>query len=162
MAFNRISKRCISTFTEVVSFYSADKLNDLPVSKPRKKSDGKVIGKAAQSFSVSNDRNPAFPAYIVGHLSLPPQGVKDAESVGMCTQVFTVIRGQAKSIEVAYGDPDHESVTWDPKHAERFLLSVGDNFLVPPGNSYRLENHSNSTECLLSWTIIRSAKKDDE
>jgi centromere protein C len=133
--------------------------------KTRKKSDGNVVGKAAQSFLMANELNRSFPGYIVGHLILPPQGIKDAESVGMCAQVFTVVRGQAKSIEIAYGDPEHEAVKWDPKHAERFLLSVGDNFLVPPGNSYRLQNHSHSTECLLSWTIIRhnpSRGKEEE
>ena len=142
-------------FTEVVSYVSSAKSNDLPMSKTRKKSEGKIVGKAAQSFQMSNEENPAFPGYIVGHLLLPPKGIKDAESVGMCAQVFTVVKGQANSIEVAYGDPDHESATWDPLNAERFLLAPGDNFLVPPGNSYRLRNHSTSTECLLSWTIIR-------
>ena len=141
--------------TEVVSYIATAKTNKLPISKARKKSEGKVVGKAAQSFLMSNEQNPAFPGYIVGHLQLPAQGIKDAESVGLCAQVFTVVRGQAKSIEVAYGDPDHEAATWDPEHAERFLLSAGDNFLVPPGNSYRLQNHSTTMDCLLSWTIIR-------
>jgi centromere protein C len=138
-----------------VSYVTTAKSNDLPIAKTRKKSEGKVVGKAAQSFQMSNEENPAFPGYIVGHLLLPPKGIKDAESVGLCAQVFTVVRGQANSTEIAYGDPDHEKATWDPAHAERFLLSAGDNFLVPPGNSYRLQNHSTTAECLLSWTIIR-------
>jgi centromere protein C len=155
----------VSTFPEVVSYLASADLSALPKPPSRKKSDGNVVGIAAQSFVMPNEKNRAFPGYIVGHLILPPQGIKDAESVGMCAQVFTVVRGQAKSVEIAFGDPEHESVVWDPKHAERFLLSVGDNFLVPPGNSYRLQNHSNSTECLLSWTIIRHdpnrEKKED-
>lgn len=128
---------------------------DLPLSRSRKKNEGKVVGKAAQSFHMANDENPAFPGYIVGSLVLPPRGIKDAESVGLCAQVFTVVRGQSQSIEIAYGDPENESSTWDPSTAERFLVSQGDNFLVPPGNTYRVQNHSRTTEALLSWTIVR-------
>lgn len=104
---------------------------------------------------MTNDENPAYPGYIVGSLVLPPKAIKDAESVGLCAQVFTIVKGQAGSIEIAFGDPDQEGAVWDPDSAERFLLSVGDNFLIPPGNSYRIQNHSKTTEALLSWTIIR-------
>lgn len=131
------------------------KATDLPLLKSRKKSEGKVVGKAAQSFVMANEENPSYPGYIVGSLILPPEGIKDAESVGMCAQVFTVVKGQAGSLEVAYGDPENETGTWDAAHAERFLLSVGDNFLVPPANKYRLQNHSKTTSCSLTWVIVR-------
>ena len=122
-------------------------IRELPLVESRKKSEGKVVGKAAQSFSIAND-DPLFPGYIVGSLLLPPKAIKDQESVRKCAQIFTVIRGQPKAVEIAYFDDDDNVV-------ERFLLSQGDNALVPPENSYRLENHSGTTDTLLSWTIIR-------
>jgi centromere protein C len=128
---------------------------ELPLSKYRKKSEGTVVGFAAQAFNMTNTENPAFPGYIVGTLDLPPKGIKDAESVGLCAQVFTVVQAQPDALELAFGDPDESGVDWNPKTAERFLLSVGDTFLVPPGNAYRLQNHSKTTDCLMSWTIVR-------
>ena len=134
--------------TEVASYFANLKPRALPVVKSRKKSDGKVVGLAAQSFSMTNE-DPAFPGYIVGSLVLPPKGIKDEESVRLCSQVFTVVRCQAKALEVAYFDEDDNPM-------EHFLLSKGDNVLVPPENKYRLQNHSKTTEALLSWTIIRN------
>lgn len=66
-----------------------------------------------------------------------------------------MVRGQPGSIEVAFGDPENESTIWNPEMAEHFLLEQGDNFLVPPGNTYRIENHSKIMDALLSWTIVR-------
>lgn len=138
---------------EVVSYLNETRGKDLPLSRSRRKSEGKVVGKAAQSFAMSNEETPALPGYIVGHLFLPPRGIKDAESVGLCAQIFTVVKAQAQSIEIAFAE--NESSSWDPNGVERFLLSEGDNFFVPPGNTYRIQNHSKSTECLFSWTIVR-------
>ena len=46
------------------------------------------------------------------------------------------------------------------------LLKKGDSFYVPPGNIYRLENHSTAKSCMLFWTIIKpiemEAPKDEE
>jgi len=140
---------------EVVSYFASAEPRDLPLAKTRKKNEGKVVGKAAQSFHMTNEENPSFPGYIVGSLILPPRGIKDAEAVGLCAQVFTVVRGQPRSIEIAYGDPDNGQAVWEPATAERFMLSQGDNFFIPPGNTYRIQNHSKTTEALLSWTIIR-------
>ena len=91
----------------------------------------------------------------MGNLILPPRGIKDPESVGSCAQTFTVVKNQPGSLEVAYGDADETDGTLIPETAQRFLLSSGDMFRIPPGNCYRLENHSKSTECYLTWTIIR-------
>jgi len=140
--------------TEVVSYHASMKSYDLPLPKTRKKKEGKVVGKAGQSFLMSNELNPTFPSYMVGSLVLPPKGIKDAESVGLHAEVFTVVWGEPRSIEVAYGDPDNNNI-FAPATAERFLLSQGDNFLIPPGSTYRLENHSQTTEALFSWTMIR-------
>jgi len=95
----------------------------------------------------------------MGNLTLPPKGIKDSEGVGMCAQVFTVVSCQPLAMEVAYSDPEHdlEENTFNPETAERFLLQKGDMFRIPPGNSYRLCNHSKSDEAFLTWTIVRPA-----
>jgi len=93
--------------TEVVACQSKMEARDLPLSKSRKKAEGKVVGKAAQSFHMTNEENPVFPGCIVRSLILPPRAIKDAESVGACVQVFNVVKGQAGSIKIAFGDPDH-------------------------------------------------------
>jgi centromere protein C len=114
-----------------------------------------VTGKAAQAFNVQSNEDDNYVGYIMGNLLLPPKGIKDSESVGPCAQTFTVCSCQPKALEVAYGDPDNAGNELDPYSAQRFLLGPGDMFRVPPGNSYRLENHSIVTDCLLTWTIIR-------
>ena len=129
--------------------------SNLPISKKRKKAEGKVTGKAAQAFNVDCSGSDDYVGYIMGNLILPPKGIKDSESVGPCAQTFTVCRAQPKAVEVAFGDPDQPDGELDAETAQRFLLGPGDMFRVPPGNSYRLENHSEGTECLLTWTIIR-------
>jgi len=142
-------------FKEVVSYASMMEGSELPLSKKRKKTEGKVTGRAAQAFNVSSSDDDNYVGYIMGNLVLPPRGIKDSESVGPCAQTFTVCSCQPKALEVAYGDPDNTNNELDPETAQRFLLSSGDMFRVPPGNSYRLENHSTGTDCLLTWTIIR-------
>jgi centromere protein C len=87
--------------------------------------------------------------------------MKDSESVGPCAQTFTVVRNQPQSLEVAYGDPATMDGELDPATAQRFLLSSGDMFRIPPGNCYRLMNYSKDTECYLTWTIIRSFDRPD-
>ena len=128
--------------------------SDLPISKKRKFSEGNITGKAAQAFNISSDHDD-YVGYIMGNLLLPPKGIKDSESVGPCAQTFTVCNCQPKALEIAYGDPDQPDGELDAETAQRFLLGPGDMFRVPPGNTYRLENHSEATECLLTWTIIR-------
>jgi centromere protein C len=141
---------------EVVSYSTAMVPSDLPVGKARRKSEGKATGKAAQAFNVKNDQQGNYCGYIMGNLALPPGGIKDAESVGPCSQTFTVCLGQPQALEVAYNDPDEpDGGDLNPKTAQRFLLGPGDLFRVPAGNCYRLENHSKESDCLLTWTIIK-------
>ena len=92
---------------------------------------------------------------LLGSLQLPPTGIKDPESAGSCSLSFTVCSAQPKSVELAFGDPNEDEGAVTPKTAQRFLLGPGDMFRVLPGNSYRLENHSKTTDAFLSWTIIR-------
>lgn len=142
--------------SEVVAYASEMKHHDLPITKPRKKSESKLTSKACQAFDIKYDDDDIYrPGYIMGNLILAPTAIKDSESVGTFAQTFTVCTCQPKALEVAYGDPDQPGGALDPATAQRFLLSPGDLFRVPPGNSYRLENHSQRTDAVLTWTIIR-------
>jgi centromere protein C len=139
----------------VVSYAKNLESSALPVGKDRTKEEGKVAGLASQGFNIPNDDNDNYVGYIMGNLLLPPRGIKDAESVGPCSQTFTVCTGQPNALEVSFGDPDLPEGQLDRDTAQRFFLGPGDLFRVPPGNCYRLHNHSRSHECLLTWTIIR-------
>jgi len=141
--------------TGIVAYNDDLEPRNLPLSKSRKKGEGKVVGQASSAFNVPNEDNSDYVGYIMGNLTLPPKGIKDSESVGFCAQTFTVVTGQAGALEIAYGDPDQMNGTLDPETAHRFLLGPKDLFRIPPGNCYRLENHSKHAECFLTWTIIR-------
>ena len=150
----KISLFCVFLLADVVAYKEDLAPRKLPTGK-RKKNESKVVGKGSQAFNVSPEGN-QYPGYIMGHLDFLPRAIKDAESVGACAQTFTVVTGQRKALEVAYSDPDANNGEFDPKTATRFLLSPGDMFRVPPGNCYRLENHSKTVDSLLTWTIIRA------
>jgi hypothetical protein len=128
---------------------------DLPKGK-RSKGESSIVGKAAQAFKVKEE--PAMPGYIMGNLILPPQGIKDQEGVGRCSQGFNVGDCQPQSIEVAIADPDINDGKFDAPTAQRFLLSKGDMFHIPAGNVYRIQNHSRTIGCTLYWTIIRPVR----
>jgi centromere protein C len=138
----------------VIGYVDSLPARPLPMGAGRLKSEGKVVCLAAQAFNISNADSP-FPGYLMGNLILPPKGIKDAESVGTCAQTFTCVYGQPGSIEVAYSDPDVRDGTLDPMTASRFFVKQGDMFRIPPGNCYRVENHSKEAEAYLTWTIIR-------
>ena len=139
--------------------YSEDLVgHQLPTTK-RSKGESNVFGLAAQAFNVPSDSSTLMPGYITGNLVLPPKGIKDAEGVGICAQVFNIGDCQPKSIEVAIADPDYNDGKFESKTAQRFFLSKGEMFHVPPGNIYRIENHSKKTKCTLFWTIIRPMKQ---
>mmetsp|Transcript_1695 Transcript_1695/g.3644 ORF Transcript_1695/g.3644 Transcript_1695/m.3644 type:complete len:755 (+) Transcript_1695:289-2553(+) len=140
---------------KVIAYADGLEASDLPLSNQRDEKDGFVVGQAAQAFNIPNDDNDNYVGYIMGNLRLPPKAIKDAESVGPCSQTFTVFSCQPKSLEIAYGDPDLPEGILDPLSAQRFYLSPGDMFRVPPGNCYRLQNRSKTTDAFLTWTIIR-------
>ena len=125
----------------------------LPITADRPRG-REAVGTAAQSFSVS-EISGAFPGWISGYCLLPPLGIKDAEGVGLCSQVFFVGECQDQALEFAMATPDPEEPNFNKDTAQRFLLSRGDHFYVPPNNVYRLENHSMTTPCKLYWTIVR-------
>ena len=146
----------ITLSTEIVSRSRNLERHDLPLPKTRTKAEGKVVARAAQAFnSPANPENDDYVGYIMGHLALPPKGIKDSESSGRCAHTFTVCHCQPNALEVAYADPDDEDGVFDPDSAQRLLLNPGDMFRVPQGNSYRIQNHSTTMECLLTWTIIK-------
>ena len=70
-------------------------------------------------------------------------------------QVFFVSECQAKGLEVAIALPKERPVNFEAESAQRYLLSPGDQFFVPPNNVYRLENHSTLKACKLFWAIIK-------
>ena len=127
----------------------------MPLGDERTEDESQKVGKAGQAFNVMNDDNNNYPGHIMGSLILPPNAIKDPESVGPCAQTFTVVSGQRGAVEVAYADPDGPDGVYEADSAQRFLLGPGDMFRVPPGNCYRLQNHSTMTDCMLTWTIIR-------
>mmetsp|Transcript_17308 Transcript_17308/g.21151 ORF Transcript_17308/g.21151 Transcript_17308/m.21151 type:complete len:756 (-) Transcript_17308:470-2737(-) len=131
--------------------------HELPHIK-RNKGESKVFGLAAQAFNISADFSTLMPGYITGNLVLPPKGIKDAEGVGLCAQVFNIGDCQPKSVEVSIADPAINDGKYESKSAQRYFLSKGAMFHVPPGNIYRIENHSKKSECTLYWTIIRPMK----
>jgi hypothetical protein len=105
-----------------------------------------------QSFNAPTASG-RFCGWLSGLVNLPPSAIKDAEGVGSCLQHFHVIECQPKALEFALANP--EDGMFQNENAQRFLLSKGDAFYVPPGNMYRLENHSTSEACILSYVIIR-------
>ena len=62
--------------------------------------------------------------------------------MGLCTQVFNVGNCQPNLLEFALADPDGQDGEFDPKTGQQYMLSKGDVFQIPPGNVYRIENHS--------------------
>mmetsp|Transcript_25517 Transcript_25517/g.43035 ORF Transcript_25517/g.43035 Transcript_25517/m.43035 type:complete len:639 (-) Transcript_25517:6149-8065(-) len=118
-----------------------------------------VVGVAAQSFNV-----PEIPqkmsGWISGFCELPPGGIKDAEGVGECCQVFQVASCQDGSVEFGLAHPSEEE--WVDTLAQRTVLKARDSFYVPPGNIYRLENHSKVEPCVIYWTIIRPLEEAED
>ena len=86
-------------------------------------------------------------------MELPPGAIKDAEGVGECSQVFFVTDCQDGALEVGIADPSDEE--WNDDIAQRLCLKKGDSFFIPPGNIYRLENHSEDVSVMINWTIIK-------
>ncbi len=115
---------------------------DLPLPDTRKKSEGTVVGKAAQAFNVPTDADDNYVSYILGSLQLPPTGIKDPESAGSCSLSFTVCSAQPKSVELAFGDPNEDEGAITPKTAQTVGKPFQDYGCIP-----LVDNHSSSTQC---------------
>jgi len=145
------------TNVKIVSYQSAMVTTALPIADGRKPGQD-TVALAAQAFNVPQ-ASEDIPGWISGHVVVPPEGIKDAEGVGMCSQVFFVGTCQPKSFELAIGAPDEDA--FNEETAQRFLLSEGDFFHVPPNNIYRIQNHSSQFQAKLFWTIIRPMANED-
>jgi len=97
--------------------------------------------------------NGKMSGWISGYVELPAGAIKDAEGVGECAQVFFISECQDGAIELGISDP--AEAEWRDATAQRQLLKKGDSFFVPPGNIYRLENHSANQSCFIFWTIVK-------
>jgi hypothetical protein len=71
-------------------------------------------------------------------------------------------------LEIAFCDPDQKwekGAGWIAAKEGHFRIAMGNNFHIPPGNTYRLRNHSTTTPASLSWVIVGhgvQAKPDEE
>ena len=136
---------------KIVSYKETHLPSKLPITAPRPA--GKTeVGLAAQSFNVPQIDG-MMSGWISGYVELPAGAIKDAEGVGDCAQVFFISDCQDNAIELGISDPSEAD--WNSKTAQRQLLKKGDSFYVPPGNLYRLENHSIDCSCFIFWTIVK-------
>ena len=105
-----------------------------------------------------------IPGWMTGCLELPPKGVKDAESTGLASMLFFAGEGQDGALELAINrpEPDDEVGRFDAPSAQRFLLSPGDQFQIPPNNIYRLENRSQSRPAKLFFCLINAIQLPDD
>ena len=125
--------------------------SELPITAKRQKGKNGV-GSAMQFFSQPEIPN-VMSGWISGYVVLPPGAIKDAEGVGECSQVFFIADCQDGSVELGIADPKEE--VWRDDIAQRVIMNTGDSFFVPPGNIYRLENHSSTSEAIIYWTIVK-------
>jgi hypothetical protein len=114
---------------------------------------------------LSTDPSYVLKKWFTGSLTIAPGGSKAAERVMSSTQLYWVAQGQPRALELAVdaGDPgdgvggsdacapDH----FEPVRAQRYLLSAGDQFVVPADNVYMLQNHSASEPVLINWVILQ-------
>lgn len=125
-------------------------LRPLPPAEGQKSRHGPV-GYAGHTFVIPEVQR-EMSGWISGYLELPPRAVKDAELVGVYAQLFFVAQGQPGALEFGLADPSSDE--WDDSRAQRVVLSPGDSFYVPPGNMYRLENHSESKASHLFFVVV--------
>ena len=136
----------------------------LPSTGDREGDADAIVATASQAFNHlelaangadGDEAFPYYPGWISGHLDMPSGGIKDAEGVGECTQVFYVVDCQPKSFEIAFGKPTQTGAPFEDKSATRFLLSAGDHFYIPPKNVYRMQNHSKTQGAKLFFSVVK-------
>jgi hypothetical protein len=141
--------------TEVISYPENLQMHELPTRANRDPREGGVSGRAARAFNVTHETRSDYPSCLAGMLVLPPHGIKDPESVGANPLICGVASCQPGALEIAYGDPDEPEGSFDPATATRFFLRPHALYRIPPGNCYRLENHSETDDAMVIWTILR-------
>ena len=85
-----------ATDMKIASRLDNRSFSKLPLSSTRKKSESKVVGFASQAFHQPTDDDDLFPGYIAGNVVLPPCGIKDAEGVGLCSQIAGISTRQSE------------------------------------------------------------------
>jgi centromere protein C len=90
--------------------------------------------------------------YTYGHYALAPNAIETFEDIGRNTMLFSVGACPPGSVEFAFGHPTDGSFT-DPTCLQRLLPKKTDLIRIPPGNCYRMTNHSDS-EAFVAWTGI--------
>jgi mannose-6-phosphate isomerase-like protein (cupin superfamily) len=101
----------------------------------------KLRAEAAAAFDT--------PEVISGILRLPPLSQKDEESTGPCSQYFTVVACQPKSLYITVGD-------------KGVLVSPGDHLLVPHGTPYSVSNFSKLAEARIAFVVIKPDLHDGD
>ncbi len=90
--------------------------------------------------------HPPSPTPTLHHPSaqvlLKERSIKEVESTHLCTQVFVVISGQPRSVQVDIS-------------GNSYLVSPGDHFFVPEDCEYRLANHSEDTPAEIAFVVIK-------
>ncbi|KAG5178558.1 hypothetical protein JKP88DRAFT_215714 [Tribonema minus] len=113
---------------------------------------------AARAFSVRGAAACGLSSWSSGALTLPPRGLKAAERVDDHTQLYWVTSCRPYSLELAIAKipegSDRPADAFDDATAQRYLLSPGDHFYVPPRNVYRLENHAPDADAQICWAIL--------
>ena len=105
--------------------------------------DAEGVGECSQVFFIANCQ-----VYISTNKAIiSPNSVQISYFIISLTArfsstlvVFRVFFFQDNAVELGVADPREEE--WRDDLAQRVLLRQGDFFFVPPGNIYRLENHS--------------------
>jgi hypothetical protein len=124
------------------------------------KTHDKRVGCAA-ALSFASSENPLeMSGWMSGKLDLPALGIKDKANVAKCYQLFVLSECEDDAVELAIAHPNTENC-WVENTVQRVMLRRGDTFCIPPGNVYRLENHSSEVSALLNWTIIKALSVPD-
>ena len=89
--------------------------------------------------------------------------VKGSESTGSLTMLFFVSTSQNLAVELTLF-PSEDAMVTDPDEAEalRFQFSPGDQFYVPPNNTYRLMNRSTTQPAKLFFAMLRPVCDRDD
>jgi hypothetical protein len=120
---------------------------------------------ACQAIATAEDaaRDDVYPGWASGVMELPMGGVKGSESTGSLTMLFFVSTSQNLAVELTLYQSEDAVVT-DPHESEalRFQFSPGDQFYVPPNNTYRLMNRSTTQPAKLFFAMLRPVCDHDD
>lgn len=93
-----------------------------------------------KSGSAVNNTN--IQSFNVGMVTLPTSSFKHREKTGGYTLLFTVHEAERNMLEYTLNSSSQRT--------QRFLLQPLDAFWVPPGNEFKLTNHSTTQNCKIS------------